>query len=160
MTRVARGVVLGLLGGLLAAGCPVGGAAEAGSTDLFEQLSESHYIRHGDSDYKVYAFKDPNCPHCTDLTEAVEGGATPSVEWRWVPVAFLGEESLADAAATIEEAHDVDGRSAVRANMTLARELGVRSVPTVFYRDASGEIRSFVGGGEQALDALERLATQ
>ncbi|GEM_PF-1993161 len=162
MTRTAKGLVYGLIGGLLVAACPVIGAAESedGSGDRFEQLSQSHYVRHGDSGYKVYAFKDPNCPHCTDLKEAVEGGATPHVEWRWIPVAFLGEDSLADAAATLEEAHDIDGRSAVRANMELAQELGVRSVPTVFYRDASGEVQFYVGGGERALEGLEALATQ
>ncbi|MCG5532080.1 thioredoxin fold domain-containing protein [Halorhodospira sp. 9621] len=161
MSRVMRQAVLGLVGGaVLMVGCSDGTPGESARADVFDRLADSHYIAQGESDFRVYAFKDPHCPACTNLKNAVDNDATPSVEWRWVPVGFLGSGAQADAAAMIEDEKDVDGYDAVQANMRLAQELGVRSVPTVFYRDTDGEVRFFVGGEQQALDALERMAAE
>ncbi len=149
-----------LLGGVLAVGCSGGKPGEPASAEVLEQLQESYYIQHGESDFVAYAFTDPQCPACGQLHERVEGGLTPSVEWRWVPVGFLGRQSQEQAAEKLEQAHDVDGSEAVQANMELARRLGVQSVPTIFYQDLEGQARTFVGGKKQALKALEEMASQ
>ncbi len=154
-----KGAALGLVSLALMVGCSDGAPGETASAEVMERLEASHYVEQGEGAMTVYAFKDPHCPACTELREAVEGGATPSVSWRWIPVGFLGAGAHADAADMVEAAHpETDGQEAVDSNMRLAQELGVRSVPTVFYRDTEGQVRSFVGGDRDALDALERMA--
>ncbi len=149
---------LGFAGMLL--GCAEGTSAEEQSKGVMERLDESYYLQQGESEFHVYAIKDPHCPACSNLRNTVDGGATPNVEWRWVPVGFLGADARADAAEMIENAHSVDGLEAVDSNTRLAQQLGVRSVPTVFYRDTEGQVRAFVGGDPQALEALERMAAE
>lgn len=158
LMNVKRWLMTWVAGALLMLGCSGGAPGEAASAEVLERLGESYYLVHGDSSFQVYAFRDPHCPACSDLVEAVEDGATPNVEWRWVPVGFLGERSREDAAAQIEQEHDVDGEQAVAKNMEIAQALGVRSVPTVFYQDPEGQVRYFVGGEQQALEALDRMA--
>ncbi|MCG5529463.1 thioredoxin fold domain-containing protein [Halorhodospira halochloris] len=147
---------------LLLAGCPndaPGESANSSASEL-EQFRDSHYIAEGDGDMIVYAFTDPQCPACDQLQQRVTEGATPNIEWRWIPVGFLGQGARRDAANRIEEVLDVDGEMAEEENRQLAVSLGVRSVPTIFYRHPNGETYHFSGGNQQQLSGLESVAEQ
>lgn len=135
------------------------GNSESRSWAELERFQGSHFIREGEGALIAYAITDPQCPACTRLHERISQGATPNVEWRWIPVGFLGPQSRNDAAALLGEAHaDIDAPQAVDDNTRLASGLGVRSVPTVFYRDRNGAVRAFTGGSPEQLEALERIA--
>lgn len=147
---------------LLIAGCPNEAPGESATPTASElkQFSDSNYIPEGNGDLVVYAFTDPHCPACNQLKQRVAGGATPNVEWRWIPVGFLGQGARRDAANQLENALEVDGDNAEQENRQLAVNLGVRSVPTIFYRHPNGETYRFSGGNQQQLSGLESVAEQ
>lgn len=147
---------------LLLIGCPnqaPGDSATAPSSEL-QELQTGNYISEGEGNMIAYAFTDPHCPACEKLQQRVANGATPNVEWRWLPVGFLGQGARQEAAQKLEENLKIDGQQAEQENRQLAVNLGVRSVPTIFYRHPNGETYRFSGGSRQQLAGLENIAEQ
>lgn len=112
----------------------------------------------------VYVFLDPNCAYCKLAWKALQPYRAAGLEIRWMPVAFLAEDSMAKsaqlfAARTPEEveAHlkgflaegagvvtttvDPALQEKVEANNTLMRERGFQGTPVVIYRDADGVVQ-------------------
>lgn len=157
---------------LLLIGCPSDAPGDStassssessGSPPATSELTEfqnSNYISEGDGNLIAYAFTDPQCPACNRLHRRVADGATPNVEWRWIPVGFLGKAAKREAAQKLAEALDIDGKQAEQENRQLAINLGVRSVPTIFYRHPNGETYRFTGGNPNQLSGLESVAKQ
>lgn len=133
----------------------------------WQAVSEAGWIADGsdDADRVVYAFTDPNCPFCHRFHEQtrdwVEAG---DVQIRHVMVGVLRQDSLPKAAtllaaddpsAALDE-HEAnfdnggvtpadrlpaEAQQTVQSNNELMSQLGIRGTPSVFYRDADGNIR-------------------
>ena len=148
---------------------PIIEAAEnaARSEDDWEALAGSGWIPDGPDTAPrvVYAFTDPNCPFCHRFYETTRDWVdTDQVQIRHVMVGVLREDSLPKAATLLaaddpsaalaeHEANFDNGgvrpadrlpagaQQTVQTNNRLMAELGVRGTPSVFYRDADGDIR-------------------
>lgn len=137
----------------------------------WEALEQANWIIDGadDAEHIVYAFMDPNCPFCSRFYHAsrdwVEAG---TVQIRHIMVGVLREDSLpksatllsaenpAEAMAAHEESFDQGGITpraglqeadlqAVQSNNQLMAQLGLSGTPSVYYRDAEGDIRVIRG---------------
>ena len=149
-------LTVALLGIAAAADLP----GEPADSQAMDELSRTHYVSESEGDLLVYIITDPQCPHCHTLKKRIRELDTPGMEWRYVTVGFLGGESLQLAAEKLEKELSVDGDQAVRENIRVVTELGVRTVPTVFYRTPQGEVRTFTGSGEDDLEALVRMTRE
>ena len=135
------------------------------------QLEKSSWIIDGSKNAPrvVYTFTDPNCPYCNkfwnDAQPWVKAG---KVQVRHVVVAILMETSAGKAAALLsaanpqaalaqhEQQHASGGlkplgqisakvRAQLDGNQKLMQQLGSSATPTVFYKDASGNLQKIDG---------------
>lgn len=135
------------------------------------QLEKSNYVVEktgkGKSKSVIYAFKDPNCGFCHLAWKALQPYVKDGLEIRWIPVAFLREDSLnkaadmltaSDKVAAIREVNENFGkpvfktrdvaddvRKKVEANNKLMAELGFRGTPAIIYKDAKGKVSTVEG---------------
>lgn len=135
------------------------------------RLEQSHWVADGnpDADRILYLFTDPNCPYCHELWQQTRSVvASGKVQLRHVLVGILKPSSPGKAAAILgsdnpsemltrnEQSFESGGVESVpdisattqkklTANRRLMRGLNVYGTPAVFYRDASGEVRSARG---------------
>lgn len=58
-------------------------------------------IEEGTGETIVYVTLDPNCPHCANYYRAARS-VVDEVTFRWIPVGFLGPESMRQAALLVE----------------------------------------------------------
>lgn len=146
----------------------------------WEALEQSNWIADGadGAERVVYAFMDPNCPFCSRFYHATRDWVgAGDVQIRHVMVGVLRADSLpksatllsaedpAGAMAAHEAAFEQGGVSpragleeadlqAVQTNNQLMSQLGLTGTPSVYYRDAEGDIRVIRGlPQDEALDA-------
>lgn len=135
---------------------------------------------------KAWVFFDPYCSYCSDLWR-VAGHLRDQVEFVWIPVALLGDDSAVLGALTLESADPASimwaNEEAMRlsgtavtltatpsdaslAKVTLNTELmnsmdpalPIQAVPLTYYRSSKGQIEIIGGAMEaQALKAAMQL---
>ena len=114
------------------------------------------YVEEGSGERVLYVIYDTQCPYCQRMYEASRD-VLEDVTIRWVPVGFLGEQSLheaaqivdaenpAEAMATIKQGGSISGASSTEAmdlvsqNSQLTQQAGIGATPTTIYEDANGE---------------------
>ena len=71
---------------------------------VYQALEQVDYIAEGEASAMppVYIFFDPRCGHCHDAWRALQPGVERGLELRWVPVALMGRQSAAQAAALLQ----------------------------------------------------------
>jgi len=138
---------------------------------IWKQLEKSAWIADGSKNAPrvIYTFTDPNCPYCNkfwdDARPWVKAG---KVQLRHVIVAILTDTSAGKAAALLsakdpqvaltqhEQQHASGGikplgqisatvRAQLDANQKLMQQLGSSATPTIFYKDASGNLQKIQG---------------
>lgn len=138
---------------------------------IWKQLEKSAWIADGSNNAPrvIYTFTDPNCPYCNkfwnDARPWVKAG---KVQLRHVIVAILTDTSAGKAAALLsakdpqvaltqhEQQHASGGvkplsqisatvRTQLDANQKLMQQLGASATPTIFYKDASGNLQKIQG---------------
>ena len=138
---------------------------------IWSELGKSTWIADGSKNAArvVYVFTDPNCPYCNkfwnDARPWVKAG---KVQLRHVLVAFLTDTSAGKAAAllssedpqaalTRHELQRASGgvkplseipakiRAELDANQQLMQQLDSSATPTIFYKDANGNLRKMDG---------------
>lgn len=138
---------------------------------IWKQLEKSAWIADGSKNAPrvIYTFTDPNCPYCNkfwnDTRPWVKAG---KVQLRHVIVAILTDTSAGKAAALLsakdpqvaltqhEQQHASGGvkplgqisatvRAQLDANQKLMQQLGASATPTIFYKDASGNLQKIQG---------------
>ncbi|MFO1351210.1 MAG: thiol:disulfide interchange protein DsbG [Gammaproteobacteria bacterium] len=138
---------------------------------VWNKLEKATWVAEGAKEPKsvVYVIADPYCPYCNAFWQASQPYKAAGLQLRWVWVSYLREDGEAKAAAILESAdpgaaiaqHEsafkaggiaplanpkTETLAAIRANSALMDELGVNGTPTLFYRDAKGEVRVQMGG--------------
>ncbi|MCL4316545.1 MAG: thiol:disulfide interchange protein DsbG [Gammaproteobacteria bacterium] len=137
----------------------------------WKQLEKSTWIADGSKNVPrvIYTFTDPNCPYCNkfwnDARPWVKAG---KVQLRHIIVAILTDTSAGKAAALLsakdpqvaltqhEQQHASGGvkllgqisatvRAQLDANQKLMQQLGSFATPTIFYKDASGNLQKIQG---------------
>lgn len=129
------------------------------------KLEASAYVIEGakgkDVKSVIYSFMDPNCGYCHMAWKAFQPYEKAGLQIRWIPVAFLAQDSLPKAAALLS-APDKDAALAslnanfgkpstvaapsaelkqkVEANSRLMAELGFQGTPATLYKDAAGKV--------------------
>lgn len=137
----------------------------------WKQLESSTWIADGSKKAPrvIYTLTDPNCPYCNkfwnDARPWIKSG---KVQLRHVMVAILMDSSAGKAAALLsakdpqaaltrhEQQHAKGGvkplsqvsekiRAQLDANQKLMQQLGASATPTIFYKDASGNLQKMQG---------------
>lgn len=114
----------------------------------------------------LYVFKDPNCGYCHLAWKALQPYEKAGLQVRWIPVAFLGGDSLDKAAnlldakngdEAVEQLHQKWGtkttvvtgskeaKATVQSNNGLMAEWGFQGTPAVIYKDKSGAVKAAPG---------------
>ena len=137
------------------------------------RLEKSHYVAEGASDEKaksvVYVFKDANCSFCHLAWLALQPYEKVGLQVRWIPVAFLRENSYNKAAylmsaknpedamakvhasfggtnnPDVQVAVSTEMRARIEANNRLMHELGFRGTPVLLYKNAQGKVQAING---------------
>lgn len=135
------------------------------------KLKESTWVADGSANAKrvIYMFTDPNCPYCHKFWQAARPWVNAGkVEIRHVIVGILKPSSVPKAAAilsasdpsaalTRDERQYSQGGIApmnnppagvvkkVDANNQLMKSMGLYATPTIFYHDASGQVKVIQG---------------
>ncbi len=147
----------------------------------WSELQDAAWIADGpsESDNFLYVFLEPNCSYCHLVWKALQPYMTAGLQVRWVPVAFLSDNSMGKAAALLEaedptaavNAHEqrfqnggIDGLTApapqtlakLDANSVLMQSLGIRGTPAIVHRDGQGKVR--VSRGMPKLTDLATMA--
>lgn len=143
---------------------------------LYAQLEASHWVEIGQKTAPlVYAFIDPECPHCHKFIQDLRDGNAydiGQIRTRLLPVGIMGEDSLYEAAKLIETpnpkkiffdhldgdefALPVDKKMAtekVQKNMMIMQEWELDVTPFIIYRDKTGTVK-IVRGGPKNLDSF------
>jgi thiol:disulfide interchange protein DsbG len=164
---------------LLLAGCgkeqagdaPAAAAAGSAPVSIDKIAAEAKGFNVGStmSARVVYVFFDPQCPHCAALWEAAKP-LKPQARFVWIPVALLGDKSIAQGAAILSAADPVAAmdqneaslrqqqggisamgvadaqKDAVKRNTALMTSFGFNGVPAVVGKHAqSGEVVTIDG---------------
>jgi thiol:disulfide interchange protein DsbG len=135
------------------------------------QLEKSRWIADGSKDAKriVYTFTDPNCPYCNkfwnDARPWIKAG---KVQVRHIMVGIIKDSSSGKAAALLSapdpqaalNQHELqhanggikplanipaDIRTQLDSNQKLMQQLGFFATPTIFYKDADGNLQTVQG---------------
>lgn len=138
---------------------------------IWKQLEKSTWIADGSKNASrvIYTFTDPNCPYCNkfwnDARPWVKSG---KVQLRHIIVAILGPTSPGKAATLLsakdpqvaltehEQQHASGGvkplgqisatvREQLDTNQKLMQQLGSFATPTIFYKDADGNLQKVQG---------------
>jgi thiol:disulfide interchange protein DsbG len=138
---------------------------------LWGELESSAWVYEGakpaDAKSIIYAFEDANCGYCHLAWKSLLPYMKVGLQVRWIPVAFLGSDSLPKAAALLTA---TDGPSAaaamhadygkrlanpkpvpeatkakIDANATLMRKYGFTGTPAIFYKDKAGKVIAVTG---------------
>ncbi|WP_163575342.1 thioredoxin fold domain-containing protein [Halomonas faecis] len=129
---------------------------EANGFELMESVP--FYAEEGTGDKVLYVVYDTQCPFCTRMHDASRE-VLDEVTIRWVPVGYLGEQSLVEAAGIVEsdeplalmealkrgEVSDLTttpgAMEIVSQNSQIVRQAGITSTPTTIYQDEDGTPR-------------------
>lgn len=141
------------------------------SVKIWKQLENSTWVADGSKNAPriIYTFTDPNCPYCNKFWNDARPWVTAGkVQLRHVIVAILTNTSAGKAAALLsakdpqaaltqhEQQHASGGlkplgqvsatvRAQLDANQKLMQQLGSSATPTIFYKDASGNLQKMQG---------------
>lgn len=74
------------------------------AANLMNDLIDSSWIQDGNGSKIVYIFFDPNCPYCHHVFDALMKirQDIPDLQFRWIPLGMLGDNSEGKAAAIIQ----------------------------------------------------------
>jgi thiol:disulfide interchange protein DsbG len=148
---------------------------------IWKQLENSTWIADGSKNAPrvVYTFTDPNCPYCNKFwKDARPWVSAGKVQLRHVMVAILRDTSAGKAAALLtaqdtqaaltqhEQQHASGGvkplgqisatvRAQLDANQKLMQQLGSSATPTIFYKDAGGNLQKMQGA--PSAEVLSRI---
>lgn len=142
-------------------------------TDLapaWQQLANATWVAEGPEDAKriVYVFTDPNCGYCIELRRKASAYLNTGIQLRHVMVGVIYPSSFAKAASVIDADNPVkhlafleaqppnswrappgkipdELQHKIEANNQLMKTLAVSATPSVFYRNAQGEVHKIVG---------------
>lgn len=148
----------------------------------FMAAEKVSWIAEGRGTRIMYIFFDPNCPYCKKLYEELRPRVGHNgLQVRWIPVGILLPTSFGKAAAILEAKDPLlalrqneEGFStatgfgaanetfasaktttALKQNADLLKQAGGQSVPTLLYRDKTGQIKTRQGApSPKILDAL------
>ncbi|QFT86841.1 Thiol:disulfide interchange protein DsbG precursor (plasmid) [Halomonas sp. THAF12] len=127
---------------------------EAKALELVQ--SAPFYVEEGSGEQVIYVIFDTQCGYCQRMYQASRS-VLDDVTIRWVPVGYLGEQSLrqaaqiadsdtpADTMALFEQgggvtaAPSTEAMDLVSQNSQLAQQAGITATPTTIYEDANGE---------------------
>ncbi|MHB9102088.1 MAG: thiol:disulfide interchange protein DsbG [Sulfuricella sp.] len=138
---------------------------------IWKQLEKSAWIADGSKNVPrvIYTFTDPNCPYCNKFWNDARPWVTAGkVQLRHIIVAILTDTSAGKAAALLsakdpqvaliqhEQQHASGGvkplgqisatvRAQLDANQKLMQQLGASATPTIFYKDAGGNLQKIQG---------------
>jgi len=149
----------------------------------WNDIANSYWFADGTPDDKatriVYGFFDANCIYCHLAWLALEPYMEKGLQVRWMPVAIIGQDSDAKAAAIVQAPVTSNAmraghsqweqggfpvaevvpdaiRDGLDANLLLMRSLGVKGTPAFFYKDAKGRVQSV--GGMPSLSQAAKMA--
>ena len=130
----------------------------------------------------VYAFIDPQCPHCHDFINALRDRSyfeQGRMQLRVIPVGVINQQSLRRAAyllaasnpserllAHIDGDRDVlpDRREintqGVQRNMTVMKDWNMKSTPFIVYKDKKDEVRIIQGNPGSPSDIVSELPSR
>lgn len=129
---------------------------EANGFELMENVP--FYAEEGTGDKVLYVVYDTQCPFCSRMHDASRE-VLDEVTIRWVPVGYMGEQSLVEAAGIVESDEPLalmealkrgevsnlsttpDAMEIVSQNSQIVRQAGITSTPTTIYQDADGTPR-------------------
>ncbi|MBQ0833146.1 MAG: thiol:disulfide interchange protein DsbG [Marinobacter sp.] len=143
---------------------------ETDLTRAWQQLENATWIAEGPEDAKriVYAFTDPNCGYCIELRRKASAYLNTGIQLRHIMVGVIYPSSFAKAASVIGADNPVkylafleaqppnswreppgkisdELKDKIDANNELMKALAVSATPSVFYRNAEGEVKKIVG---------------
>lgn len=156
---------------------------ESRSKQMYRAIKASNWFVLGQPDAPVvYAFIDPQCPHCHDFINALrnrgyfEGGR---LQLRVVPVGVINQKSLYRAAYLLAAANPADrllshidgdedalpvqqdmNTQGVQRNMTVMKDWGLKSTPFIVYKDKGGEVRVIQGNPPDPSDFVSELPSK
>lgn len=127
----------------------------AAALDAAESLP--FFIEEGTGETVLYVTLDPNCPHCANYYNASRS-VLSDVTIRWVPVGYLGPDSLRQAGLLVDSDDPVaaaaqmnaqglsgnpspEARAVAQENSSIMREAGITMTPATIYRSADGTPR-------------------
>lgn len=154
-------------------------ATKPKSEQLFEGVEASNWIKLGsDSAPVMYAFIDPECPHCHELVKNIRKSGYLEqglLQLRLIPVGVLTENSLLEAAYLLASAdpqkdlyRHLDGEKGVlladknantqgvQRNIKLMQDWKLDVTPFSVYRARDGKVKVFQG----VPDDLKKIITE
>ncbi len=150
------------------------------SEQLLADIQVAHWIEIGLSSAPiVYAFVDPECPHChqfIDTLRATKSYEKGKIRTRLLPVGILGKDSLYEAAKLIDSptpkksffdhldgdefALPIDEKyntKKVQKNMALMQKWNLDVTPFLIYRSKEGSVKIVRGRPKQIEDLLSDI---
>lgn len=145
---------------------------------MFNDIEQSNWIKLGDEKAPVvYAFLDPQCPHCADFMKDIRKDYidTGKLQVRMIPVGFKDETkvqaALLLAAPNAQElwyrhldgdtkalpvSSDVNGQ-AVEANLAVMQSWKLDATPILIYKNSKGDVKLVRGRPKNIGDILVDL---
>jgi thiol:disulfide interchange protein DsbG len=145
---------------------------------MFAEIESSNWIMLGNQDAPViYAFLDPQCPHCHEFMKDIRKDYIDSglLQVRMIPVGFQEETKIQSAvllaapdaaarwfrhldgdASALPISSDVN-RQAVEKNMSVMQSWKLDATPMVIYRSSKGQVKIIRGRPKNPLDILNDL---
>ncbi len=142
----------------------------------FSMANDHAWLQDGSQGKVIYAIFDPVCPYCHELyintRQAVAAG---KVQIRWLPVAILGDRKrswqLIETLYSAKDKDEVMRKMAYKQlteterasdetvnnlskNLLLLNEIKSRRVPTVMFKDSSGNVKIFDGLNDSRMKEL------
>jgi thiol:disulfide interchange protein DsbG len=152
---------------------------------MLKDIDQATWVAEGRGPRIVYIFFDPNCPYCHHLyVNTRPWVGKDGLQFRWVPVGVLMTTSAGKAAAILEAEDPVralhvnednysreNGFGAIEedplpsdatekklhANQALLERTGLDAVPSMLFRDKSGQAQ-FIGGAPPPPELKKILA--
>ena len=150
------------------------------SERMYTAIKASNWFVLGDPQAPVvYAFIDPQCPHCHDFINAlrnrgyIENGR---LQLRVIPVGVINKKSLYRAAYLLAATSPgerllshIDGdedalpvqrdmnTQGVQRNMTVMKDWNLKSTPFIVYKDKQGEVRIIQGNPDDSSELVSEL---
>lgn len=147
-------------------------APEDDLSKLWPALDGATWVTEGPADGKakstIYVFEDSNCGYCHLAWKSLQPYIQAGLQVRWVPVAFLAQNSFDKAAAILSapnpsqaftaqrKAYDAKApvatatvtpeiRAKLNANNKLMQEWGFRGTPAIVFKTKDGKVDAISG---------------
>lgn len=148
------------------------------SQKMFNDIEQSNWIKLGDDKAPViYAFLDPQCPHCADFMKDIRKDYidTGKIQVRMIPVGFK-DETKVQAALLIASTNPQDlwyrhldgdakalpissdvNHQAVEANLAVMQTWKLDATPIIVYKSPKGDVKLVRGRPKNVGDILVDL---